>query len=194
MCIRDRYYRRIYEEFEFNRKLFAFHKFRQICRAQHSWVIEAHNVLLEKELLLYFNCLKLHTLYKKYKRRKVFLLAKKAFQALRNHNAKTDKRKGVVAWYYSMMHKSFYAFKVFLAHNKGRKAFLVRLIKKLQSKRAWKKWKQKRVNVMVKNVKANSTRQRYIGITITQRSKLISVRENESFILERRDRTLVTKK
>ena len=184
----ENYHKRIYKEFELNRKSVVFNKFRQVCKAQYNWINAVRNVLIQKELLLYFNCLKLHTLYNKYKRHRIFILTKKYFQILKAHK-EISKRKGTIAWYYSMIHKSLYALKVFTEHNKAKRVKFTNLIKNLnlnKVKRIWNRW--------MKSCRLTINRQRYIGITITQKNTLLAVKGNENFKFEQRNGINVVQK
>eukprot|EP01022_Parablepharisma_sp_SALTPOND_P011427 TRINITY_DN1476_c0_g1_i1.p1 TRINITY_DN1476_c0_g1~~TRINITY_DN1476_c0_g1_i1.p1 ORF type:complete len:706 (-),score=104.47 TRINITY_DN1476_c0_g1_i1:2234-4351(-) len=187
-------------ELELRRKRRIFRRFKDVCKAHHAWVTAAQTALFERELVGYFASLKLHALYKKFKRHKQFVTMKTAFEGFKRYKEDMSamENKGTVAWYYSSLHKSLYGLKVYMEHRKLKKTLAIKAMKHHANKiigKSWKQWKEGFENKRKKpRLLIPKMEQRYIGIRIKEKSKILGVEKQGSYKVERRGGIEISKK
>jgi len=182
---RKEYDTKIYNEFTLRRLKRIFICFKEVCKLHCAWIEAARRVLFGHELINCLYSLKLHALHNQFKRHRKSLSKKRSLQALREYKEAMNamKGKGIMAWYYSSLHKSIYGLSVYVDYKKTEK----NAINKVRLKRLWKKWKEK--YGQQKKIKANtlSTKQKYIGITIKEKTKLLGIQKEDKYKIERSD-------
>jgi len=184
-------------------KQIYFYKFRQFCYAHKTWISAVRNAFLEKQLLNCFKSLKLNSLYQKYKRHKLFVVMKQAFEILRNQRSRMKQleNKGTVAWYYSVLHKSIYGLQIYKEYAKRKKTLFTKSCSYRERKlftecfKIWKlKYEKQRKKLQISRPFSRDIEQKYIGIRIKETRKVMGQEVKSGYKVEQRGSIEISKK